>query len=373
MTLRERILAVYQKRTPDCVPYMLDLSHWFYHRNRMPWDLSRSYEKPESELIGYHKRARVGFYLPNLGLFYSSTYGPQVKTETIKEPYRDGWQIIWRLTTPSGRIARKRVWEENSYSWAVSEWGVSNENDLRILGEAMASRTYQPGWDRYRAWVEEVGETGVVYLPLGYSAMGYLLNYWMGVEGVMYATADFPGTLRRVVDQINDNLLLLVDLPAQSPAEIIFMGDNFSSDVQPPRFFEEWSRAYYTEARRRLHAAGKYVVVHIDGRLRGALRMVRDTGSDCADAVTPRPMGDLSPRECREEAGPQFILSGGGSPDLWLPDVDTDPFKKAVMDWLDLKKSGPRLIANAGDQVPPGAVEDRIAIMRDLVKKYGRW
>lgn len=69
MTLRERILAVYRGETPDAVPYMLDLSHWFYHRHRLPWDLSRSYEEPEYELINYHKKVGAGFYLPNLGSF----------------------------------------------------------------------------------------------------------------------------------------------------------------------------------------------------------------------------------------------------------------------------------------------------------------
>ena len=47
MTLRERILAVYRGETPDVVPYMLDLSHWFYHRHRLPWDLSQAYVEPE--------------------------------------------------------------------------------------------------------------------------------------------------------------------------------------------------------------------------------------------------------------------------------------------------------------------------------------
>ena len=51
MTQRERILAVYRGRTPDVVPFMLDLSHWFYHKNRKPWDLSRPYERPEDDLI----------------------------------------------------------------------------------------------------------------------------------------------------------------------------------------------------------------------------------------------------------------------------------------------------------------------------------
>lgn len=151
------------------------------------------------------------------------------------------------------------------------------------------------------------------------------------------------------------------------------MLDNFSSDIQPPHFFDEWSRPFYQEAIRRLHAAGKYVAVHIDGRLSGSLGMFAEVGADCADAVTPVPMGDLTPQQCRDEAGDDLILSGGVSPDLWLPRVDVEKFNDAVIRWLDLKKRSGGLIAGAGDQVPPGADEDRIKIMRDLVELHGRY
>jgi hypothetical protein len=56
MNLRERILSVYRGETPDVVPFMLDLSHWFYERTRRPWDLSASYEKPERDLVEEHGR-----------------------------------------------------------------------------------------------------------------------------------------------------------------------------------------------------------------------------------------------------------------------------------------------------------------------------
>jgi hypothetical protein len=317
MTMRERMLAVYHGETPEVVPFMLDLSHWFYHHHRRPWDLSQAYEEPERELIAYHQQVGAGFYVPNLGSFYSVAYGSQVQAEVGKD-LRDGIpEITWRLRTPHGAIERTRVWEPDSYSWAISSWGVETEDDLRVLGEALAGRTYEPHWDRYQAWVEAVGDDGVVYLPAGYSAMGHLLNYWMGVTRVIYAVSDWPATMHQVVDRINENNLALVDLLATSPAEVILLGDNFSSDIQPPHFFAEWSRPYYVEAMRRLHAGGKAVAAHIDGRLRGALRMIADTGADCADAVTPTPMGDLTPAECRREAGPDFILSGGVSPDLW--------------------------------------------------------
>jgi hypothetical protein len=350
---------------------MLDLSHWFCHHSGKRWDLSISWDRPARELIDYHRESGVGFYLPPLVSFFDVEYGPGVRATTTRSD--DGMQITWRFETPLGSIQRTRIWEEASWSWGIREWPVQDERQLRVLGAALSSRTYRPRWDRYLQWNRAVGDLGVVYMPVGYSAMGHLLGYWMGVERTAYATMDFPDALREEVDRVNENLLSLVALVAQSPAEVIFMGDNFSSDIQPPGFFDTWSRAYYTEAVRRLHAAGKHVSVHVDGRLRGALRMIRQTGADCADAVTPTPLGDLTPEQCRDEAGRDFILSGGVSPDLWRPEVPMDVFSKAVLRWLELRLQSPRLIANAGDQVPPGAEERRIEVMRDLVDAHGRY
>ena len=371
MSIRERILAVYRGETPDAVPFMLDLSHWFYHKRGAPWDISKQYDQPEHELIDYHKRKSVGFYIPNLGSFFGVDYESGVRYEVSKGSHEGREEITWRIETPVGAIERARVWHIETYSWAISRWGVITEQDLRVLGYALSRRRFTPRWERYRAWTDAVGDSGVVYLPLGYSALGQLLNYWMGIERTTYATFDWPETLHEVVDEINEANLALVGLLADSPAEVILMGDNFSGDVQPPAFFDEWSRPFYVEAIRRLHEAGKFVAVHIDGRLAGALEMIRDAGADAADAVTPTPMGDLTPEQCRDRAGPDFILSGGVSPELWLPDAPVERFERAVLAWLDLKTRGPRFIANAGDQVPPGAVEERIDLMRELVEAQG--
>ncbi len=371
MTHRERILSVFRGQTPDAVPFMLDLSHWFYHRNRMPWDLTQAYEQPETELIDYHRKMDVGFYLPNLAPFHSVTYPSDVKPGAVRSP--DGTEITWSFETPLGTIRRTRRWEPDNYAWGIVDWGVQTEQDLRVLAYALGRRRFAPRPEVYRAWNDEVGQTGVVYVIFGYSAMGQLLNLWMGIERTMYAICDWPQTMREVVDTINANNLELIDVMATLPGEVVLMGDNFSSDIQPPHFFAEWTRSFYIEAVRRLHATGKFVGAHIDGRLRGALRMIRETGVDCSDATTPTPMGDLTPTECRAEAGGDMILSGGVPPNLWLPNVDVDVFKASVLQWLDLRRSSPRLIAAAGDQVPPGADEDRIRIMRDLVETHGRY
>ena len=372
MNTRERIKAVYEGNTPDQVPFMLDLSHWFYHKHQLPWDLSRPYEKPEYDLIDYHRKMGVGFYVPNVAFFYETHYPDDVNV-TIKKS-KDGKAITWTFETPLGSISRTRIWEQGSYSWGIKDWGIKTKEQLEILGYALANRTFTPRWGNYKAWDDYIGDIGLCYGGgFGYSGMGRLLNYWMGIEGAMYATMDWPDSVKDVIDKINQSNLKLIDLYADSPVEVVLMGDNFSSDIQPPSFYERWSKPFYDEAIERLHKAGKFAAVHIDGRLSGAIEMIRDSGADCCDAITPKPMGDLTAQQCRDAAGKDVILSGGVSPDLWLPDVSDDVFKKAVIDWLELKKQSPRLIANAGDQVPPGAVEDRIEIMRDLVDEYGKY
>ena len=371
MTLRERILAVYNGKTPDKVPFMLDLSHYYYERFQKDWNLCSGYTEPEQDLIDFNKRVRAGFYMPNQAVFYRTEMASDVISTVERRPVGDTEEIVWRYETPIGSIERIRIWEPGSYSWAIKKWGVETEQDLKVLGYAMASRRYTPLIENYQAWENAVGDDGVVYLSPGYSAMGYLLNYWMGIENTVYATMDWYDTMRAVIDQINENNLELIRTLCQYPNAVCILGDNFSSDVQPPVFFEEWSADYYGRAIDLLHHAGKKVAVHIDGKLQGAISMIRDVGADAIDAVTPGSVGGYTPRQCREEAGPKLILSGGIPNELWLKEFPMEQFEKAVMDWLELRHESPALISAAGDQVPPRAEERRIYRMQELVEQYG--
>lgn len=371
MTERERILTVFSGKTPDRVPFFLDLSHFYYEKYRKPWDLLNGYEQPEHDLIDYHCAHQVGFYMPNQMIQYKTIYTDGINCTAWSQTENGIPEIHWRYQTPLGSIERVRVWEPSSYSWAIKKWGAETENDLRVLGQALTARTFLPMVDNYCAWSNYVGDMGIVHLTTGYSAMGYLMNYWMGIENTVYACLDWEDTLHEVVDSINATNLRLCEMLAKYPAPTVLMGDNFSSDIQPPSFFEEWSVNYYKKAIEIFHNAGKKVAVHVDGRLRGSIKMLTDCGADIIDAVTPSPMGDLTPSQCRAEAGDKVVLSGGVPPTLWLPDVPLERFEQSVMDWLALKKDGAAFVANAGDQVPPGAEECRINYMRELVEKHG--
>jgi len=372
-TERERLLAVYRGEKPDRIPFILDLSHYYYDKFAKPWELLNSYVEPERDLIDYNRKHGAGFYVPNQMKLFDIFYDGGVKSKAWVEKVDGIPETHWRYETPGGMIERVRVWEAQTYSWAIKKWGVETENDLRVLAEAMGARRYVPLYDNYRAWDEYVGDCGVVQLLPGYSAMGHLLHYWMGMENTAYACFDWSDTVHEAIDAINGNHMECIKMLMKYPGPVLAMGDNFSGDCQPPHFFEEWSAPYYREAADIIHENGKKMSMHVDGLLRGAIGMVKDVGGDIVDAVTPKPMGDLTPQECRDEAGDRLILSGGVSPDLWLPDTPIECFEQAVMEWLRLKERGSAVVAAAGDQVPPRAEERRIGVMRELIKEYGRY
>lgn len=372
MTPRERILAVYNGKKPDRVPYMLDLSHYYLHKFQLPWDLGTGAPKVDTGLMDFTKKMGAAFYCPQMAHFWDVEYANDVKSSSSTRVVNGVPEISWRFDTPIGSIERIRVWEPGSYSWAIKKWGVTDEKDLEVLAYAMASRRYTPKPQNYEDWANYIGEDGLVYMNTAYSAIGYLMNYWMGVENTIYASYDFEDELEECVTKINNNILEMVEMMASEfSAPVILTGDNFSSDVQSPAFFERWSKDYYKKAYEIIHSHGKKAAVHIDGKLKGAITMLKNVGVDCIDAVTPGSVGGCTAADARAEAGNDLILSGGIPNELWYDYSPMSSFENAVKEWLALKDISPALIAAAGDQVPPGALEERICRYGELVEEYG--
>jgi uroporphyrinogen-III decarboxylase len=152
-------------------------------------------------------------------------------------------------------------------------------------------------------------------------------------------------------------------LMAKGPAQVLIHSDNLSSDIQSPPWFLQHSGEHYRLMAAIAHEYGKPIVTHIDGRLRGLLRATADLGFDGADAVTPAPWGDLTPAECRVEAGPRYVLSGGVPPGSFNSNVPLAVFDAQVEAWLALRHQSPALIIAPGDQLPPDGDLARVTRM----------
>ena len=159
MTPRERILAVYNGQTPDRVPYMLDLSHYYLHKYQLPWDLCNGYPKPDTGLMDFTKQMGAAFYCPQQTHFWNVEYANDVKSSAVTNVVNGVPEIVWRFDTPIGSIERIRVWEPGSYSWAIKKWGVEDEKDLEVLAYAMSSRRYSAIPRNYEDWADYIGDS----------------------------------------------------------------------------------------------------------------------------------------------------------------------------------------------------------------------
>jgi hypothetical protein len=286
----------------------------------------------------------------------------------------EGDTFTWTITTPVGELREIRQYNEQSYSWDIVHRMVQTVDDLNIIRFAMERKKFIPQADKYRKIVDACGDYGLPYAcGVPYSGLGFFISRFMGIEKTIYALHDYPEEMSKTIELINSLNLQAIAGLCTTPAEVILLSDNLSSDVQSPPLFNRYSATYYTHAAEMIHKAGKFLAVHLDGKVRGLLRCLVECGVDVADAVTPKPTGDMTPGEIRAEGGNTIILSGGVSPVFWSPNTREGDFVRHVREWLDLKSISPRLIMSDGDQTPPGTSLERIKLMKDLVEEYGRY
>jgi hypothetical protein len=361
MSPRERLLAVYCGRTPDRVPALADLSYWHAAHGGgkfVPGQAHGANSERLGQLLELHRQTGAAIHL-NLGCFYE---------ERFHEPVRvragiDGELYRHRFETPLGAVEEVRRWSPTSFSWPIIHHMVHGPADLKVIRCVFEHVAYASRWDTFREVDRLVGDWGLPLVQVPYTGMGFLISRYAGVERTVMLAADHPQELEQTVATINGAHEKVMRLMAEGPAQVLFHSDNLSGDVQSPRWLERYSGAYYRRMAEIAHQHGKPLVTHIDGRLRGLLRAVAAMGIDAADAVTPTPWGDLTPQQCRDEAGGKLVLSGGLSPGSFSAQVPRKLLDEQIEAWLALRQQSPALIIAPGDQLPPDGELERVVRM----------
>ena len=95
-----------------------------------------------------------------------------------------------------------------------------------------------------------------------------------------------------------------------SPAEVLMIPENLSSEMVGPDLFKLYMYDYQKEWTAKIRDAGKYSFIHIDGTLGGLLEHEAAVGFSVLEALTPYPVGDVRFEELESLAGIQKVFSG---------------------------------------------------------------
>ena len=366
MTPRERILTIFKGEQPDQVPWCGDLDYWansLIKRGLKPNDFISS-----DDYITWHRELRVGFYLQG--------YFPykQIYQNCEVNEWDEGLRHYKEIDTPIGSV--QECWEyiPTSFSDGPIEHFMKSEEDIPVMKYIYENVRFEPDYEYAYQRLKQVGDQGIVLCYLPKSPFMHLLALEAGVEAVTLAALTAPDEFNDLLDTMKKAFDQAAQIAVDSPAEVLMIPENLSSEMVGPDFFEMYMKDYQREWTLKIADAGKFSFIHIDGTLGGLLKQEAAVGFSVLEALTPYPVGDLKFEEIANIAHDSRSIFWGGIPGSYFTDcVSDEEFERHIKHVLSIMVSKPQFVLGVADQVPPNGLERRVKRVSELVDEFGKY
>jgi len=288
--------------------------------------------------------------------------------------WNEGHKRYKEINTPLGSV--RECWEyiPASYTEGPVEHFLKNAEDLPVLKHIYANTHFESDYDFAYKRRQQVGDQGVVLCYLPKSPFMHLLALEAGVMSVSMIAMTMPDEFQDLLEVMKEAFDQAAQIAVDSPAEVLMIPENLSSEMVGPEFFELYMRAYQEEWTTRIREADKYSYIHIDGTLAGLLKQEASVGFSVLEALTPHPVGDLKWEDLADFIGDSTSILWGGIPGAYFTaNVSEEEFERHVKEIIKLMLKEPRYVLGVADQVPPDGLEDRVRRVGELVEQYGRY
>ncbi len=336
---------------------------WLSERRRRGEPLPAEYErlsKPE-----LYRRLGVSNRIYEFNRCFVSHEDQRVRTVT--EDLGNGLFEV-RVETPAG--VQKAVYQtsrNSSYKKHI-KWPIADQNDMKVAAWRERHRRWTFDRDAYDRLCAEWAGLGAPTMFMPRTTVQKLYIDEMGVENAIFALMDHPDACGEYFDALQVNQERLIEVINASPVEIINFGDNVHGGTLPPEYFARYVLPVYQRRCELLHSAGKFVHAHFDGNTRPLLPMVRDTGLDGLEAVTPRPQGDVTLEEAKQALGDEMFLIDGIPAVYFDRTYDTRTLTDCAKRVIEL--FAPRLILGISDEISWTGDIERVRLVTQVVDDY---
>lgn len=363
MTHRERAMAVLTGEVPDRPPVLPDLSEWLRVR-RGDGTLPPRYTN--FDLLELHQDLDCGCPVHMYDDFYA------VERHRVEVVTRhEGDRLLTDIHTPIGSLHGEKRRTDDSYgTYFHVEHLVKRVEDLAVLQCLFEDQTYVPRYEGAERVYNHLGEWGVADLVIPRSPLPMLLNndYVEMTAGILMLH-DCPTECERFMRAVEEAQTPFFDLVGRAPGRLAIFGDNVDNVIVSPPLFRRYSLPYYQRRVEILHRHGKIVSLHVDGRLRGIMDLLPETGLDVLDGVTPAPMNDFTVRDLAAAIGERLRLWCGVPATMFCGSAfDGEAIRAFARRILDT--FGPRVILNVGDQLPPNADLEKVRLLVETAEAY---
>jgi uroporphyrinogen-III decarboxylase len=393
MTHKERMLRAARGQQADRLPFAPRLDLWYNAQvscGTLParWQGKNTRDIADDLGVGYHAinpdftrvRAVDDRTDRPLGLYSLFGYPYRIELGDVERVVRkDGPVTHVEYRTSVGTATSTITYTEEmrkagaSVAW-VDEPVIKTVDDYRVVGHIFRNVRVVPDWDNYRAYEAQLGERSfAVGAGLGsISPVHHLMKDLMNHTDFYFQLADHPKEIAQLVEDMTPFYTRLVEILADSPAEVVLMGANYDDTITYPPLFKEHMLPWMQRWAGVLHAKGKLFLSHCDGENDGILDMLADSGMDVAESVCAPPMVEVSMGRMRAAFGGKITIFGGVPSVALIEDSMSDDEFEAYMRALFREIApGDRFILGVSDMVPPDAKWERLVRMAEMVEQWG--
>lgn len=367
MTSKERLLCVLNKDMPNQVVWSPNLAYW--------WDFHEEVKKLGEinflESIGADCLIRGHYPIePNgtwedLLLFEDETPNCSVEEVFLESNKK---QIIY--TTPLGKLITEYTYLVEAKTWVVSKHPVKTEEEFKILQCYKEDLIIRPYYEKYKEKKKEYGGRCLMIPLLNRdmkTAFQSLIEYWVGLENLIYALADFPELVEEVLETMKKVNRRYVKISADARAEIYLSWEDSSTTLVSPVLYEKYIVPEINEWCDLLHEQGSKYMQHACGTLKNLAHIIKRSRIDALESVTPPPTGDIEIWDMEEILGEQIALVGGIEPTRFA-NLKNEEFEEYVKTILRRMKGASFILANS-DSCPPEVPMENYEAVAGILKE----
>lgn len=293
---------------------------------------------------------------------------------------REGERTIVEYRTPIGSVRCVLLYTEEMRAagatlYWIAERLIKQPRDYKILGYIFRNMRILPSYERFQAWVNEVGEDGMACANgnADASPIHMIQRDILDATDFYYQYKDCHQEMMGLVEDLTPFFEKTLAVTADSPAEWVLWGANFDDMITYPALFKAHFLPWLQKASSVLKQKGKKMVCHCDGENQGLMDLILESGCDIAESVCPYPMTKVPIGEYYRRWHERITIFGGIPSILLLEESTSEADFDAYLDLLFRSIApGDHFILGVADTVPPNAKFDRLRKIGHAVEERGR-
>jgi len=192
----------------------------------------------------------------------------------------------------------------------LMERQIKTVEDYKVMEYILENQQCVENYDAFLNADRAVGDAGIVTVGIRPSPVQHLLQFEMGVEKFCYDLSDHTQEIENLMALMHEKNKEVYEVAAASPAEFIMLYENTSTTMISPEIYEKYSLNHVKDFVDIMHAHGKLAIVHMCGKLNKLLPLIKKTGLDAIDCLTPEPTGDVDFSDAYRIFGDEFVIHG---------------------------------------------------------------